>query len=74
MKTAFIFPGQGAQAVGMGADIAQAFPAAVEIFQKANYILGFDLAKVCFDGPAEELNTTTISQPAKASCSSNESR
>lgn len=64
MKIAFIFPGQGAQSVGMGADIAKAFPAAEEVFQRANDILGFDLSRLCFEGPAEELNTTTISQPA----------
>jgi len=64
MKTAYLFPGQGAQFVGMGADIARAFPVAAEIFQKANDILGFDLTKLCFEGPAEELNTTTMSQPA----------
>ena len=64
MKTAFLFPGQGAQVVGMGADFARAFRAADEVFRKANDILGFDLAKLCFEGPADELNTTTISQPA----------
>jgi [acyl-carrier-protein] S-malonyltransferase len=64
MKTAFLFPGQGAQAVGMGSDIAQSFPVAAEIFGKANDIVGFDLRKVCFEGPAEQLNSTTISQPA----------
>jgi len=64
MKTAFLFPGQGAQVVGMGADIAHSFPAAAEIFQKANEIIGFDLSGMCFEGPAEELNSTTISQPA----------
>jgi [acyl-carrier-protein] S-malonyltransferase len=64
MKTAFLFPGQGAQVVGMGADIAYAYPAAAEVFQKANSIVGFDLRKICFEGPAEQLNTTTISQPA----------
>jgi [acyl-carrier-protein] S-malonyltransferase len=64
MKTAFIFPGQGAQFVGMGKDIAEQFPAAGAIFDKANKILGFDLGKVCFEGPAEQLNTTTMSQPA----------
>ncbi len=64
MKTAFLFPGQGAQVVGMGKDIAGEFPAAAEIFAKANDIVGFDLQKVCFEGPAEELNTTTMSQPA----------
>jgi [acyl-carrier-protein] S-malonyltransferase len=64
MRTAFLFPGQGAQVVGMGADIAQVYPAAAEVFQKANSIVGFDLRKICFEGPAEQLNTTTISQPA----------
>ena len=64
MKTAFLFPGQGAQVVGMGAEIAQSFPVSAEIFDKANDIVGFDLSRVCFEGPAEQLNSTTISQPA----------
>jgi len=64
MKTAFLFPGQGAQTVGMGADIAQAFPAAAALFDKANDILGFDLKTICFQGPAGRLNSTTMSQPA----------
>jgi len=64
MKTAFLFPGQGAQLVGMGKDIAEAFPAAAGIFEKANSIVGFDLSRTCFEGPAERLNSTTISQPA----------
>jgi len=64
MKTAFLFPGQGAQIVGMGAKIAQSFPAAAEIFERANNILSFDLSGMCFEGPAEKLNSTTISQPA----------
>lgn len=64
MKTAFLFPGQGAQAVGMGMDVVQTFPAAAELFAKANDIVGFDLRKVCFEGPAEQLNTTVMSQPA----------
>ena len=64
MKTAFLFPGQGAQVVGMGADIAKSFPSAAEIFNKANDIVGYDLSRICFEGPAEELSSTTISQPA----------
>jgi [acyl-carrier-protein] S-malonyltransferase len=64
MKTAFLFPGQGAQVVEMGKEIAQSFGAAADIFDKANDIVGFDLSGVCFEGPSERLNTTTISQPA----------
>ena len=64
MTTAFLFPGQGAQVVGMGADIAAAFPVAAEMFEQANEIVGFDLRKVCFEGPADRLNSTTMSQPA----------
>jgi len=64
MKTAFLFPGQGAQVVTMGKEIAEAFPAVAEIFEKANSIVGFDLSRICFEGPPEQLNTTTISQPA----------
>jgi [acyl-carrier-protein] S-malonyltransferase len=64
MRAAFLFPGQGAQVVGMGADVAAAFPAAAELFDRANEIIGFDLQKTCFDGPADRLNSTTMSQPA----------
>ena len=53
--------------VGMGADIAEAFPAAAELFERANAIVGFDLREICFAGPADRLNSTTVSQPADAS-------
>jgi len=64
MKTAFLFPGQGAQTVGMGQDFADAFPACAQLFEKANQIVGYDLRSICFNGPQEKLNSTTVSQPA----------
>jgi len=64
MSTAFLFPGQGAQVVGMGADLAATYAAAAQVFEQANALVGFDLRQVCFEGPAETLNTTTMSQPA----------
>jgi [acyl-carrier-protein] S-malonyltransferase len=63
-KIAYIFPGQGAQTVGMGKDFADGEPAAKQIFDKANEITGFDLAKICFEGPQERLDSTAVSQPA----------
>ncbi|MBP90154.1 MAG: [acyl-carrier-protein] S-malonyltransferase [Planctomycetaceae bacterium] len=63
-KVAFLFPGQGAQAVGMGRDACEKLPAARALFDRANELLGYDLAKLCFEGPAEELNSTVYSQPA----------
>lgn len=63
-KHAAIFPGQGAQLVGMGADVAAAFPAAAEIYRQADEQLGFELSELCFEGPAERLNDTDIQQPA----------
>jgi [acyl-carrier-protein] S-malonyltransferase len=64
MKTAFLFPGQGAQTVGMGKDVAADYPAAANLYKKANEVLGYDLAGICFEGPAEQLDRTDISQPA----------
>jgi [acyl-carrier-protein] S-malonyltransferase len=64
MSTAFLFPGQGAQTVGMGRDLAASAPEAKSVFDKANDILGYDLANICFEGPAEKLNSTVYSQPA----------
>jgi len=61
---AAIFPGQGAQAVGMGRDVAELSPAAAETFSRADELLGFGLSALCFDGPAERLNATDIQQPA----------
>lgn len=63
-KIALLFPGQGAQHVGMGRQIAEKYPRARELYQRASEILGYDLAKKCFEGPAAELDTTEISQPA----------
>lgn len=64
VEVAYMFPGQGAQFVGMGKDLYENFPAAREIFDKANTILKIDLKKICFEGPQEELSTTANSQPA----------
>lgn len=63
-RIAFLFPGQGAQHVGMGKTIAERYPAAARLYEQANSILGYDLAKLCFEGPAEDLDSTVISQPA----------
>ena len=62
-KIAFLFPGQGAQTVGMGQQLAAELPAAADLFSRANEILGYDLAKVCFEGPTDQLNSTVHSQP-----------
>jgi [acyl-carrier-protein] S-malonyltransferase len=63
-KTAFLFPGQGAQAVGMGRELEQELPAVRALFDRANEILGLDLRMLCFEGPAEALEATDMSQPA----------
>jgi len=63
-KIAFLFPGQGSQAVGMGRELAERFPAAAETFAEADAALGFPLSKLCFEGPEEELRLTENTQPA----------
>lgn len=63
-KTAFLFPGQGSQSVGMGRDLASSFPVARRTFEEANDALGFDLANLCFEGPEEQLRLTEFTQPA----------
>jgi [acyl-carrier-protein] S-malonyltransferase len=63
-KTAVLFPGQGAQVVGMGKQLCETLPAARRLFDEAAEILGYNLAEVCVRGPAERLNSTVISQPA----------
>ena len=63
-KTAFVFPGQGAQYVGMGKDLYDQFPEAREVFDAADSILRFPLSKLCFEGPEEELVLTANTQPA----------
>lgn len=63
-KVAFIFPGQGAQYVGMGKDVYEKYPKAAEVFEKANESLGFDIKKMCFEGPEDDLGKTENTQPA----------
>lgn len=68
-KTAFLFPGQGAQTVGMGAELAASLPKAKSLFDRAAEILGYDLLQLCSEGPTEKLNSTVYSQPALFVCS-----
>ncbi len=62
-KTALLFSGQGAQAVGMGKDLSEQIPTAKAWFEKANQALGYDLASICFNGPEAELTKTENAQP-----------
>jgi [acyl-carrier-protein] S-malonyltransferase len=63
-RTAFVFPGQGSQAIGMGMALAEAAPEAARVFQLADEILGYPLSQVCWHGPEADLNSTQYTQPA----------
>lgn len=63
-EVAWIFPGQGSQEPGMGRDVAEAFPAAREVFERADAVLGYALSRLCFEGPDEALRETERQQPA----------
>src|SRR5438034_10398457 len=63
-QLAFLFPGQGSQAVGMGKDLAEKFPVARQTFEEADAALGYRLSELCFEGPEDQLRLTEITQPA----------
>src|SRR5712675_1247032 len=61
---AFLFPGQGSQAVGMGKDLFDKFPLGRQAFEEADDALGYKLSQLCFEGPEDQLRLTEITQPA----------
>jgi [acyl-carrier-protein] S-malonyltransferase len=63
-QLAFLFPGQGSQTIGMGKDLAEKFPVARQTFEEADDALGYELSKLCFEGPEDQLRLTEITQPA----------
>src|SRR5438309_8144092 len=63
-QLAFLFPGQGSQAVGMGKELAEKYPIARQTFEEADAALGYKLSQLCFEGPEEKLRMTEITQPA----------
>ncbi|MFH1651890.1 MAG: ACP S-malonyltransferase [Chloroflexota bacterium] len=68
-KAAYVFPGQGAQKVGMGQDLYERFASARAIFDRADHVLGFPLTRLCFEGPEEDLRQTINAQPALVTAS-----
>jgi [acyl-carrier-protein] S-malonyltransferase len=62
--TAFLFPGQGSQATGMGKELAALYPVARETFDEADEALGYKLSTLCFEGPDDKLKLTEVTQPA----------
>src|ERR1041385_598776 len=64
LRMAFVFPGQGSQSPGMGKDLAENFPVARQVFEEADDALGFAISRLCFEGPAEDLQLTENTQPA----------
>ena len=67
-KVAFVFPGQGAQKVGMCKDFYDNYACAKKVFEEADEALGFSISKLCFEGPEEDLRLTKNTQPAILTC------